>query len=247
MWMPPGRVSAREAKLLARSGRIDELRSLAQSGDPRAARWLATALARTGRTDELRDRMAGGDRHARWALADSLVRQRRMEEAIAEMRPLAAAGIPGADHRLARLLGGQGRYREALTALREAPPNWRDTARVRGWLGARGLMDRARWQPSQRYVDELRRAALAGSAEAKVQLSWIVLMRWHDDDKPATVELLHAVGPDDWLHRRLVDVSRGAWQRPLRAAYIELLATGPAAYRQTRAALLLLQARPDDG
>jgi hypothetical protein len=210
MRTPVGPVSTREARLLARSGRLDELRSLARAGDTRAARWLATALARTGRIDELRDRVAGGDRYARWALADWLVWQRRMEEAVAEMRPLAAAGVPGAHHRLARLLGGLGRYRDALATLRGAPPNWRDVDRVRGWLGARGLMDWATWRPSRRFVDELRRAALAGSDEAKVQLSWIVLMCWHDDDRTATVELLHAVGPDDWLQRRLDDISGGS-------------------------------------
>jgi hypothetical protein len=239
------------AKRLARAGRIDELRGWADAGDGHAARHLAVWLARAGRLDELRDRMAAGDRSARWAYSDWLVRQRRIPEAIDVLRPLAALGIPGAQRRLACLLAGLGRYARAMSVLAQAPPHPRDEIRVKGWLGSHGLLDRAGGPVGVRreYLDALRRELAAGDADARQQLSWIVLLWWHwwHPRLEDAVALLDDIGPNNWLHERLVRRSR-AWRLgEFRAAAIDILATADTkAYHRTRAALLMLQGQRDD-
>lgn len=239
------------AKRLARAGRIDELRGWADAGDGHAARHLAVWLARAGRLDELRDRMVAGDRSARWAYSDWLVRHRRIPEAIDLLRPLAELGIPGAQRRLACLLAGLGRYAQAMSVLAQAPPHRRDEIRVEGWLASRGLIDRAGGRVSVRceYLDALRRELAAGDADARQQLSWIVLLwwRWWQPRLEDAVALLDDIGPSDWLHERLVRQSR-AWRLgEFRAAAIDILATADTkAHHRTRAALLMLQGQRDD-
>ncbi|MQA97205.1 MAG: hypothetical protein GEV11_22135 [Streptosporangiales bacterium] len=236
------------AKALVRAGRVDELRGLADAGDGHAARQLAVWLARSGHIDELRERVGAGDRFARWAYSDLLVRRRRFPEAIDTLRPLADSGIPGAQRRLARLLAGRGRFGEAVVRLGQAPAHWRDTMRVESWLDACGLTDRTTRARDVRreYVDALRRATRAGDADARWQLSWIVLLWWRDRLE-AAVALLDDIGPSDWLHERLVYESQGPGLAACRAAAIDLLVTaGDGAYRRTRAALLLSQDRRDD-
>ena len=239
------------AKRLARAGRIDELREWADAGDGHAARHLAVWLARAGHLDELRDRMAAGDRSARWAYSDWLVRHRRIPEAIDVLRPLATPELPGAQRRLACLLAGLGRYAQAMSVLAKAPPHWRDDTRVQGWLRSRGLIDRSDGGPvrvRREYLDALRRELAAGDADAKQQLSWIVLLwwRWWQPRLGDAVALLDDIGPGDWLHERLVLEARGWRLGEFRAAAIDRLATvQTTAYHRTRAALLMLQGQRD--
>ncbi len=236
------------AKALARAGRIDELRRLADGGDAHAARHLAEWLARNRHLDELLERMAAGERFARWTHSDYLVRRRRFPEAIDALRPLADLGIPGAQRRLARLLAGRGRYGEAVGELRRAPAHWRDRMTVESWLRARGLTSRTAGARDVRreYLDALRRAARAGDADARRQLSWIVVL-WWPDRLADVAALLDDIGPDEWLHERLVAASESRHPAPFRVVAIDLLATaGGGAYRRTRAALLLSQGRRDE-
>ncbi|WP_412734536.1 hypothetical protein [Krasilnikovia sp. MM14-A1259] len=169
------------------------------------------------------------------------------------MRPLAAAGIPGAQRRLARLLAGQGRLAEALVTLPEAlltlpdVPVWRDDVlRVERWLASRGE------NLVERYVDPWRRSA---RDEVRRQLAWVALVWWSRHDIRAAVALLDDVGPDEWLHRNLVRQSRHRWSfqfgnteaAQARATAIDLLAeVNIPIYQRTRALLLWDQGRRDD-
>lgn len=241
-----GRNSYQTAKLLARAGRIDELRVRADTGDVHAARQLAILLSRADRLAELRDRMAAGDNFARRAYSDWLVRHRRIPEGVDVLRPLAAAGDPGALQRLARLLAGLGHLEQALTALAQAPPDRLDGTPVEGWFDSRGLIDRGRGRVGVRreYVDALRRRVAAGDAGARLQLSWIVVLWWQSFEPRLgdAAALLADIGPDDWLHERLVHRSRGWRREEFRAAAIDVLASAELkAYHRTRAALLMLQ------
>lgn len=219
----------------------------ANGGDGYAKWDLAVWLARADQLDELLARMAAGDRSARRVYSDWLVRHRRIPEAIDVLRPLAALGIIGAQQRLARLLAGQGRYAEAMSVLALVPRDRLDLWPVKGWLQANGLGD---WDDlgvdvRREYLDALRRALSAGDADARQQLSWIVLLRWRPrlDD---AVALLDDIGPNDWLHERLVHLSRGWRFGEFRAAAVDALATtGTTAYHRTRAALLMLQGQRD--
>ncbi|MFF2554594.1 WD40 repeat domain-containing protein [Nocardia sp. NPDC058058] len=238
------------AKRLARAGRVDELRACADVGDVHAAKQLAVWLARDDRLDELQDRMAIGDRFARRAYSDWLVRHRRISEGVDVLRPLAALGIPGAQLRLARLLAGLGRHGEAMAALAQAPPCTLDEMRVEAWLNSRGLIDRGSGRAGVRreYIDALRREVAVGDIDARQQLSWIVLLWWGSyrprlEDAAA---LLPEIGPNEWLHERLVRHSQGWWRGEFRAAAIDVLAPAEmAAYHRTRAALLMQQDQRD--
>ena len=96
------------------------------------------------------------------------------------------------------------------------------------------------------YLDALRRQAAAGDGDAKVQLSWIVVLWWRSRIEAAAA-LLGDIGPSNWLHERLVHQSEGWRLGPLRATAIDLLATaGAGGYQRTRAALLVLQGQHDD-
>lgn len=209
------------AKRMARDGRVEELRGLARAGDSQAARFAMQYLARVGRVEELWELAGGGDRAARWALADWLVRRRRVAEAIEVMRPLAAASIPGAQRRLARLLGGQGRYVEAMAELAMAPPHHDDVKRVRGWLDARGMVDRS-CSPLARYVS---------SRPSEPELRWVVLLAWHQEPDLAVAVLDRVAWPDEWLRHRLLWTLAGSYQDAARARAIDVLARRDAAAR----------------
>ncbi|MEV0462954.1 hypothetical protein AB0I30_17160 [Nocardia tengchongensis] len=241
-----GRNPFQTAKRLARAGRIDELRACADTGDMHAARQLAIWLSRADRLDELRDRMAVGDQFARRAYSDWLVRHRHIPEGADVLRPLAALGVPGAQQRLARLLAGLGHPEQAMAVLAQAPPDSLDRRQMASWLDARGLIDRSSGRAGVRreYLDALRRKVAAGDVDARLQLSWIVLLWWHSfeprlDDAAA---LLADIGRSDWLHERLVHESRGWWRGEFRAAAIDVLASAEVkTYHRTRAALLMMQ------
>ncbi|WP_458690542.1 WD40 repeat domain-containing protein [Nocardia tengchongensis] len=234
------------AKRLARAGHIDELRRCADAGDVHAARQLAIWLARADRLDELRDRMAAGDQFARRAYSDWLVRRRRIPEAVDVLRPLASLGLRSAQQRLARLLAGLGHLEQAMAVLAQAPPESVDWLRMEGWFAARGLIDRRGGRAGVRheYLGALRRKVSAGDADARLQLSWIVLLWWHPFEPRLAdaAALLADIGSNDWLHERLVHMSRGWWRGEFRAAAIDALASAEVkAYHRTRAALLMLQ------
>ncbi|MFB7878208.1 WD40 repeat domain-containing protein [Nocardia sp. NPDC056064] len=236
---------------LARAGCVAALRVRMGAGDEYAGWYLAVALRRAGRIDELRERMAAGDRSARRQYSDWLVRQRRIPEAIEVLRPLAESGIRGARRRLARLLGGQGRYAEAVSVLAQVPPHWDDVSRVSGWLCSHGLIEpehthgRPITVPAG-YLDALRRNTVAGDADARQQLSWIVLLWWRRSRLGDSIALLRDIGPSDWLHQRLVWTSDSWYFGEFRSEAIDALAMPEAAaYHRTRAALLILQGERD--
>jgi len=92
------------AKLLARRGDWDELRTRADSGDGHAAEELAKLLDRQGDLDELRTRADSGDGHAARRLAD----RGDPERAMSVLRALADSGDAYAAEELADLLARRG-------------------------------------------------------------------------------------------------------------------------------------------
>ncbi|MGV9414083.1 hypothetical protein ACWDOP_29645 [Nocardia sp. NPDC003693] len=247
---PDARNPLKVAKFLARAGRIDELRARANAGDPHAARQLAIWLSRAGRLGELHERMAGGDEYARRGYSDWLVRHRLFAEGIEVLRPSAATGFRGARRRLARLLAGQGHPEQAMAVLAQGPPELFEPVRMRGWLDACGLIDRGSgWAGVRReYLDALRRRMAAGDLDAKRQLAWIVLLWWSplENRLGDAAALLADIGPDEWLHERLVLHSSGWRGGEFLAAAIDVLAPADMkAYHRTRAALLLMQNQRD--
>jgi cell wall assembly regulator SMI1 len=89
-----GDTARRFADLLARHGRVEELRVRADSGDWHAAAHLKSLRARTDDLGELRERAANGDHEALFAVVRRLAEDGRSGEATAFVRELAAAGDP---------------------------------------------------------------------------------------------------------------------------------------------------------
>ncbi|WP_433472997.1 hypothetical protein ACQPZP_29530 [Spirillospora sp. CA-142024] len=219
-----------------RAGRIEELRRLAEAGDPQGARQLAVLLARAGRIDELRTRAGDGDRFARRQLADWLVGQGRIDEAINELRPLAEAGNEGGTWRLARLLAGRGRVEEAMAELRKARLD--DRWRVCAWLASQGR------------IDLLQQRAASGDAAAWRELRWIIQRLWRAARVGEAVKLVTAFPAGDRdLDQALLNIAKG-WREGrfhLREEAIGLLGgIDHPLCRRTRAGLLLLQGRRDE-
>ncbi|APA97373.1 WD40 repeat domain-containing protein [Nocardia seriolae] len=225
---------------LARAGRLEELRSLADAGDPQGCRQLAVALVRAGRIPEVAARAAGGDRFARRALADWMVRNGRIDEAIDQMRELAETGNAGARRRLARLLAGQGRVGEAIAQLRRLPGFDRHV-NVPGWMA------------SQDRFDLLRQLASTGNFTARTELEYTVLRLWATTRLTAAIDLLADIDSSyarfDNLDIRLVNIASRwrAGRTRLRDEAIDLLGTmtNPVG-RRARAGLLLAQGRYDE-
>jgi cell wall assembly regulator SMI1 len=84
----------RFADLLARHGRVEDLRFRAESGDWHAAGHLNSLLARTDDLGALRERAANGDHEALFAVVRRLAEDGRSGEATAFVRELAASGDP---------------------------------------------------------------------------------------------------------------------------------------------------------
>ena len=109
------RAAWRLRELLAEENRVEELGALADHGDQQAAWKLAQLLARDGRVDELHTRADQGDMQAGLQLADLLAGQGETEKAMALLQPWADSHWDAA-HRLSKLLVGEGRIDDAITA-----------------------------------------------------------------------------------------------------------------------------------
>ncbi|MEW2046647.1 hypothetical protein [Streptomyces sp. NPDC005476] len=72
--------ASRVADVLAREGRLDDLRTLADAGNQPAASALAVLLAKLGHIDELRDRAGVAHSHAAWQYNALLARSGLLEE-----------------------------------------------------------------------------------------------------------------------------------------------------------------------
>lgn len=221
-------------------GRLEELRQLADTGDPQGCRQLAVTLVRADRISEVEARVAGGDRYARRALADWLVRHGRVDEAIDQMQPLAETGNAGACRRLSRLLAGQGRVEEAIAQLQRLPVPDR-TANVSGWLASQGR------------IDLLRQLAVTGNRAATMELEYTVIRFWRDARLATAVDLLTDIDPGhayyDNLEKTLVNIASDwrAGRIHLRDEAIDLLGTiAHPVGRRTRAGLLLAQGRYEE-
>jgi sugar lactone lactonase YvrE len=226
------------ARALARAGRTDELRRLANAGDPQGCRQLADLLVRAGELDEVRAR-AAHDRFARRALADWLVGRRRIDEAIGQLRSLAidadgALTDLGACKRLARLLAGQGRVEEAMAVVAAVPPDRRSNLPVTRWLGSQGR------------VGALLVRVRRGDRDAGWELERIVLRRWSTLRLREAVELITRV-PDPHTYLRygtLAQAARDYWREgrlPWRTTALEVLGSTEDPFcRLVRADLLLL-------
>lgn len=233
-------VKRQAAIRLARTGGLEELRRLADAGDPQACRQLAVALTRAGRIDEVEARAAGGDRYACRALADWLVRHGRFDEAIDQMQVVAESGNAGACRRLARLLAGQGRVEEAIAQLQRAP-------------GPDQSLTMCRWLASQGRYDLLRQLAATGNPCATAELRYAVSKLWNARRLAAAIDLLTDLDPGDTrdgnLDRVLVYVA-SRWRsgrHHLRDEAIDVLGTSPhPTARRARAGVLLEQGRYDE-
>ncbi|MER7460272.1 tetratricopeptide repeat protein [Micromonospora sp. NPDC126480] len=148
------------AKLLRDQGRLSELRALASDDDDYSRRQLVDLLAEQGNTEELRKIAIDGD--TRHRLVTVLVQQGKVNEAVAELRRIAAAD-PYASLRLANLLVEQGRVDEAIEELRESTAAGHDTARLR-------LIELLE---QHGRIDDLRDMAAVGDHDAKDRLSGV--------------------------------------------------------------------------
>ncbi|NUP64449.1 MAG: NACHT domain-containing protein [Nonomuraea sp.] len=111
------------ADLLARQGRIEELRARADQGDRAAGDRLARLLAEEGRVEELRARATAGDPHAAHRLARLLAQEGRSDDAVTLLLPHAVPAVQCVEAHavlplLSRLLTTLGREEEAVTVLR---------------------------------------------------------------------------------------------------------------------------------
>jgi len=108
----------RLSELLAREGRVDELRRRMMDGDQYSVEALAGLLAARGQIDELRNWVATGNLPAARHLADVCVARGDVDEAIELLRGLAEKGDAEAARRLATHLAARGDVDEALALLR---------------------------------------------------------------------------------------------------------------------------------
>ncbi|MBE1500414.1 hypothetical protein H4696_007514 [Amycolatopsis lexingtonensis] len=150
----------RTARLLARHGREDDLRALAQAGEAYAIRELADLFFEEGREHELRALAAESDRYEpQDLLVKLLVREGRHDEAISVYSSLIEAGLTYRGRDLVELLAELGRDQELLD-LAEKGDEWAEKA-LAELLAAQGR------------EDELRRLALGGSRSAIRELSFL--------------------------------------------------------------------------
>jgi predicted negative regulator of RcsB-dependent stress response len=109
-----------------RSGEAAELWRLLETTDAfNARRKRITVLARAGRVEDLRNAALLGDSKAADAVADTLAGRGRVRDAVAFRRAMAASGHHGAAEALIDLLAGLGRtdeLRRLLTAQIPVPP-----------------------------------------------------------------------------------------------------------------------------
>jgi hypothetical protein len=111
-------VATRLAELLASQHRLDDLRTVADSGSWPAAYRLADLLATQGLVDELRDRAKAGDLSATHRYAELLVTDGSVAEALAFLRDQADAANQAAIVPYAKLLAAQGQTDQAIAYLR---------------------------------------------------------------------------------------------------------------------------------
>jgi hypothetical protein len=160
------------AKLLAKHGRVEELRTRADVGDWSASRRLAELLAEHGHMEELRARANAGDGNAAEVLAGLFADQGRLEEATTIFRARADAGSFYATERLADLLAKQGRLEELRTraAAGDREATWQLAKLLAKQGGAEEILVMLRtWADSGDEVADERLARLLaaqGSVEA---------------------------------------------------------------------------------
>ncbi|WP_431789220.1 tetratricopeptide repeat protein [Streptomyces sp. G9] len=132
------------ARLLARHGRIEDLRQMA-TGDhePAAFRPLVTALEEAGRPEEaealLRDYITTTNCPGNYQslLMELLIRQGRLDDAVEAVRPTFGEPGDGLLQAAVLVLAEHGRYTQALQLLEERSPEF--------------LEEGAHWVPSNRW------------------------------------------------------------------------------------------------
>jgi predicted negative regulator of RcsB-dependent stress response len=165
--------------LLAKDGRVEELRARADAGEFFAAVHLADLLAEQGQIDELRARADAGSEDAAYRLADLLFEQGCVEAAIEVLRPNADASKTFPVERLADLLVQHDRVDEAIEILRARA----DTGEEHAAIYLVGVLAK------QGRIDELRARADAGDELAATRLGSVLVQHDRVDE---AIEVLRA-------------------------------------------------------
>ncbi|WP_431921252.1 hypothetical protein [Nonomuraea jabiensis] len=215
-----GEVSKLLADLLARQGRIKDLRALAEAGDIAAGERLVLLLVLRGRLSEAKAVCLclgrGMFPHA-WLIADALTEQGRIEEAIAFHRALADAGDDSAVGQLAQLLAEQDRI-DDLRDLAEDSHN--DNDHHAAYHLTRPLAEQDR-------IDDLRHLAHDGMPYAAEELVDVLVKQGEADEAIAALRAIPETGRHPIVATMLADLllERGEVDAAI-AALRPLAATG---------------------
>ena len=233
---------------MVQQGRVDDLRRLADVGNPVAATALAELLVELGRVDEatetLRRPAETGDSAATFALAELLVELGRDHEAIEILRPVADADAGDAAALLADLLARQGRLDElrqraeagdqaatsGLIKLLIQQGNMAEAAQIAGQSAPDQGAQVLPWPAAEGYdaVDALRRRADAGDRQAALLLADLLTGQGRDDD---AIELLRERADAGEVHAAIRLISMLAEHRRMPELHDEVQAGTPYAYQ----------------
>jgi thioredoxin-like negative regulator of GroEL len=189
------------AEKLAKQGRVDKLRTLADGGDPYAAKRLAELFAGEGRTDELHARADAGDQNAAELLADLLAKRGYVDDAIAVLRAHIRTGYEvrfghdlGSGYmawKLSDLLARYGRADEAIAILRP----YADGGDV---VAAKRL---AHLLAEHQHIDELQARCDAGDSAAAQGLADLLARQGQVDEAIAILRTRADRGDRDTAKR----------------------------------------------
>lgn len=164
------------ANLLAKDGRIDQLRAAADGGSRDASWHLARMLAEQGREEELRSRADDGDQLAAQGLARVLAEQGRVEEAVAVINSIPPSPEDHPAYGLAHVLAKNGHVDAALAILRSRGDQRRQVDLL------------ARHRRADEAISLLRARADAGDEYASRQLADLLVEQGRMEELRARAE-----------------------------------------------------------